>query len=156
MRPPFMEFACVELLTDLPEKGLEVGASGAVVTIHNDGEAYDVEFMDEHGQTIVVTTVGPELLREAARETDRLREAIRLAEHNLSDWKEANQTLREENHRLRKALEPFACMAERAIKPHQDDLDGCEIVMSVRQMRRARDCFAGKPPVPSHAGRKNE
>ncbi len=41
----------IELVTDFPEKRLYAGAKGTVVHCHGD-EAYEVEFIDENGETI--------------------------------------------------------------------------------------------------------
>lgn len=44
---------------------------------------------------------------------------------------------------LKEALLPFAKFSERLIKPHMDDGDGCEIVPSVRELRRAKSAYDG-------------
>jgi len=54
---------------------------------------------------------------------------------------------------LEAAIKPFAEMAKRNIKPHQPDTDGCEIVMSVREMRVAVAAYEGKQPQ-EDAGRE--
>ncbi len=50
------EYETVELKTDLPKYGLHKGAKGTVVMIHRGGEAYEVEFFDQDGDTIVIAT----------------------------------------------------------------------------------------------------
>ena len=44
-------FDSVALLEDLPEENLWRGQMGAVVEIYNDGEAFEVEFVDTNGRT---------------------------------------------------------------------------------------------------------
>ncbi|MCY7346316.1 MAG: DUF4926 domain-containing protein [Pyrinomonadaceae bacterium] len=50
----------VALLKDLPEENLEQGQVGAIVEVHNDGEAFEVEFVDKNGQTYGLLTLRPE------------------------------------------------------------------------------------------------
>ena len=59
MRKPEM-FDSVALIEDLPEDGLVCGNMGAIVEIYNDGEAYEVEFVDTHGQTYGLLALRPE------------------------------------------------------------------------------------------------
>lgn len=57
-------FDPVALLQPHPELGLVEGQVGAVVDIHNDGEAYEVEFADDQGRTYALAAFRPnELLR---------------------------------------------------------------------------------------------
>ena len=51
------EHDCVVLTADLPGEKLEAGDVGTVVHIHNDGEAFEVEFVTLGGQTVAVATV---------------------------------------------------------------------------------------------------
>ena len=44
-------FDSVALLEDLPEENLWRGQVGAVVEIYNEGEAFEVEFVDRNGKT---------------------------------------------------------------------------------------------------------
>lgn len=44
-------FDTVALLVDLPEENLWRGQQGAVVEIYNNGEAFEVEFVDIDGRT---------------------------------------------------------------------------------------------------------
>jgi superfamily II DNA or RNA helicase len=59
----FPEHAMVRLLTAMPEAGLKVGARGAVVHVHEGGEAYEVEFSAEKGELCVVTVTAADLER---------------------------------------------------------------------------------------------
>ena len=51
------EHDCVVLTADLPGEHLKAGDVGAVVHIHKDGVAHEMEFMTLAGQTIAVATV---------------------------------------------------------------------------------------------------
>ena len=57
------EHDCVVLTADLPDDSLKAGDVGTVVHIHNNGEAFEVEFMTFAGTTIAVTTVESSQLR---------------------------------------------------------------------------------------------
>ncbi len=57
------EHDCVVLTKRLPEEGLEAGDVGAVVHIHQNGAAYEVEFVTLAGRTVAVATVGAAGLR---------------------------------------------------------------------------------------------
>ena len=46
-------FDVVELTMDIPEQGLYAGMQGAIVECHPDA-AYEVEFTDEHGETLAL------------------------------------------------------------------------------------------------------
>ncbi len=46
-------FDTVELLVDVPEKGLRAGMRGAIVLAHTEN-VYEVEFINEHGETIAL------------------------------------------------------------------------------------------------------
>ncbi len=50
------DYETVELKTGLPKYGLHKGAKGTVVMIHRGGQAYEVEFFDQDGDTIVIKT----------------------------------------------------------------------------------------------------
>jgi Domain of unknown function (DUF4926) len=64
-------FDAVALLRPRLDLGLDRGQVGSVVEIHGDGEAIEVEFSDDLGQTYATVTCQPtELLRlvhEASR-----------------------------------------------------------------------------------------
>lgn len=64
-------FDSVALLEDLPEENLWRGQVGAVVEVYNNGEAFEVEFIDTDGKTYGLITLRPEqviLLRREAVE----------------------------------------------------------------------------------------
>lgn len=61
------EHECVVLTEDLPAEGLKAGDIGTVVHIHQDGVAYEVEFMTLAGETIAVTTLLAAQVRPLAR-----------------------------------------------------------------------------------------
>lgn len=53
-------FDTVALLEDLPEENLWRGQVGAIVEVYNDGEAFEVEFVDTNGQTYGLLALRPE------------------------------------------------------------------------------------------------
>ncbi len=53
------ELAVVALTRDLPEHNLQAGDQGAVVMVYNNGEAYEVEFVDQEGYTTALLTHPP-------------------------------------------------------------------------------------------------
>ncbi len=56
----------VALLADLPAEGLERGQTGTVVLTHNNGEAYEVEFIlrpTTSGRSIIATVQRADLLK---------------------------------------------------------------------------------------------
>jgi hypothetical protein len=60
------ELDVVELTEDLPEFGLKKGEIGAVVeAFDNLDEAYDLEFVDESGQSRFAYSVKPDQIRIA-------------------------------------------------------------------------------------------
>ncbi len=51
----------VKLVVDIPEEGLDAGAIGVVVAVFSDPhEAYEIEFCDDGGDTIVQLALLPE------------------------------------------------------------------------------------------------
>ena len=57
-------FDLVSLIADLPAEALAAGAVGAVIHIHDPSEqAYEVEFADDQGRTIAVTSLRPDQVR---------------------------------------------------------------------------------------------
>lgn len=61
------EFAPAVLLRAFPEHALVPGDVGTVVHVHNNGEGYEVEFIDAFGNTITVLTVEAADIRELQR-----------------------------------------------------------------------------------------
>lgn len=60
------ELDVVELVKDIPSKGLRVGMSGTIVTVYGNADtpqAYEIEFIDEDGNTTALTTVEPSFLK---------------------------------------------------------------------------------------------
>lgn len=53
----------VELVVDLPEKGLRKGMVGTVVDVYDDPRSFEVEFDDEDGVEIALLALKPEQLR---------------------------------------------------------------------------------------------
>jgi hypothetical protein len=51
------ELEAVALTQDLPEHGLERGDVGAVVLVHGNGLAYEVEFVGYDGSTLALLTL---------------------------------------------------------------------------------------------------
>jgi hypothetical protein len=47
----FKLFDVVALTTDLPKENLWNGQVGTIVEVYNDGEAFEVEFVDKDGHT---------------------------------------------------------------------------------------------------------
>ncbi len=56
-------FDVVRLAVDLPGEGLRAGAVGAVVDIHEQPVAYEVEFTDTAGHTTALLALRPEQLQ---------------------------------------------------------------------------------------------
>jgi hypothetical protein len=63
MPEPINEFDIVALLHDLPEHQLPAGQTGAVVFVHDGGNAFDVEFTISPRQSVVATVQGKMLLK---------------------------------------------------------------------------------------------
>ena len=61
------EHDIVVLTTPLTNERLEAGDIGTVVHIHQDGVAYEIEFMTLAGKTIAVTTLLAAQVRPLAR-----------------------------------------------------------------------------------------
>ena len=60
---PIKEHDAVVLSRPLPEHGLQIGDVGAVVFVHRNNEAYEVEFIAGDGNTVGVVTLKPEDIR---------------------------------------------------------------------------------------------
>ena len=54
------------LLKRDPQKGLIPGDIGTIVLVQDDGEAFDVEFMEPNGHTVAIATVYPHQIRPVA------------------------------------------------------------------------------------------
>ena len=59
------ELDTVVLTRDLPEQRLRKGDLGAVVHMHRDGAAYEVEFVTLDGGTLALVTLPPDAIRAA-------------------------------------------------------------------------------------------
>ncbi|HMJ08362.1 MAG TPA: DUF4926 domain-containing protein [Pyrinomonadaceae bacterium] len=55
-------FDSVALLDDLPDEKLWRGQVGAIVEIYNNGQAFEVEFVDKEGRTYGLLTLRPDQL----------------------------------------------------------------------------------------------
>ena len=53
------ELQMVELVRDLPLRGLRRGTHGTVVHCYRSGKAIEVEFFNDQGDTIIVATLSP-------------------------------------------------------------------------------------------------
>jgi hypothetical protein len=71
------ELDTVVLTRDLIDNGLCHGDVGAVVHVHGDGAAYEVEFVTGEGLTVAVLTLRPEDVRPLrGREILHVRELV--------------------------------------------------------------------------------
>ncbi len=61
-------FDTVALLEDLSEENLWRGQVGAVVEVYNNGEAFEVEFVDTNGKTYGLLALRPKQLMLLQRE----------------------------------------------------------------------------------------
>ncbi len=53
----------VVLKKGIPEQGLKTGDVGTVVHIYKKGEAFEVEFLTLHGETVAITTLNASQVR---------------------------------------------------------------------------------------------
>ncbi|HRI03812.1 MAG TPA: DUF4926 domain-containing protein [Pyrinomonadaceae bacterium] len=53
-------YSVVELLVGMPEEQLQRGNVGTLVHEHNEGEAFEVEFVDNQGYTLGLVTLTPD------------------------------------------------------------------------------------------------
>lgn len=72
------EHSLVVLNDDHTAEGLHAGDVGAVVHVYDDGKAYEVDFVDGGGSTIVLLTLEPSRIRPI--EAGELLHARRLAD----------------------------------------------------------------------------
>jgi len=63
MNEEIRELDSVALLNDLPSAGLAKGQTGAVVLVHNGGEAFEVEFPTGARESVVLTVKREDILR---------------------------------------------------------------------------------------------
>jgi hypothetical protein len=59
----FAEHSCVVLVKDLPDLGLTAGEIGAVVQVYQQGQGYEVEFVDGKGSTVALVTLPSDDIR---------------------------------------------------------------------------------------------
>ena len=57
------EHSIVVLNSDMPDAGLHAGDVGAIVHVHGQGKAYEVEFVDGDGTTIALRTLDADEIR---------------------------------------------------------------------------------------------
>ncbi len=60
---PINELDCVALTCDVPEHGLMRGDVGTAVLMHDEGAAFEVEFVGYDGHTVALLTLEREQLR---------------------------------------------------------------------------------------------
>jgi len=71
------ELDTVILTRDLPQQGLRKGDLGAVVLVHKDGAAYEVEFVTLGGDTLAVVALPADAIRTATtRDVPHAREMV--------------------------------------------------------------------------------
>ena len=71
------ELDTVILTRDLPEQGLRKGDLGAVVLVHQNGDAYEVEFVTLGGDTLAVVTLPADAVRSTTgRDVPHARELV--------------------------------------------------------------------------------
>ena len=81
----FKEHSQVTLRRAIPSLGLEPGATGIVVHVHTDFDAYEVEFLSWRGQAVGVATVEDQDL-ERFKMPDEL---AKMGEQFIGDWNRA-------------------------------------------------------------------
>lgn len=70
----------IVLLSDLPESGLLRGDLGTIVSVHQAGKAYTVEFMTLKGRTVaVVLLLATQVRPVAANDMKQARDATPIA-----------------------------------------------------------------------------
>ena len=57
------EHSIVVLNSDMPDAGLHAGDVGAIVHVHGQGKAYEVEFVDGDGTTVALMTLDASAVR---------------------------------------------------------------------------------------------
>ena len=61
------EHDCIVLTSNIPAENLQAGDVGTVIHIHEDGAAYEVEFITLTGQTVAVATILANQLRAVSK-----------------------------------------------------------------------------------------
>jgi hypothetical protein len=56
------QYDVVALTVDLPEENLWSGQVGTIVEVYNDGEAFEVDFVDREGHTYGLLSLRPKQL----------------------------------------------------------------------------------------------
>jgi hypothetical protein len=56
------QYDVVALTVDLPEESLWSGQVGTIVEVYNDGEAFEVDFVDREGHTYGLLSLRPKQL----------------------------------------------------------------------------------------------
>jgi hypothetical protein len=74
------EHSIVVLTRDVPDSCLHAGDVGAVVHIHGQGAAFEVEFVDGDGTTIALITLSADDVRPIARG-----ELLHARRHDLAE-----------------------------------------------------------------------
>ena len=59
---PLKQYDVVALKVDLPEENLQCGQVGTIVEVYNNGEAFEVDFVDRDGFTYALLTLSVEQL----------------------------------------------------------------------------------------------
>ena len=57
------ELDLVVLRKSIPNQGLKAGDVGTIVLVHKKGEAFEVEFLTLHGETVAVATLDASQVR---------------------------------------------------------------------------------------------
>lgn len=57
------EFDVVALCRDVPDEGLQAGQIGTIVFVHEEGKAFEVEFIIEPRRSVIMTLPAEALLR---------------------------------------------------------------------------------------------
>jgi hypothetical protein len=68
----FKLFDVVALTEDLPKENLSSGQVGTIVEVYNDGEAFEVEFVDKNGHTYSLLTLNPKQLMLLRYEPEKI------------------------------------------------------------------------------------
>lgn len=61
----------VVLKKSIPDQNLKAGDVGTVIHVHKKGEAFEVEFLTLHGETVGIATVTASQVRPVLKEKSR-------------------------------------------------------------------------------------